>query len=341
MQLPSVFRSYRAKIDQELRALLADLDSPLYDMLRYQLGWIDAQGNPRPQPTGKALRPTLCLLTSESLCGDIRPALPAAAAIELVHNFSLIHDDVQDGDRRRRNRPTVWAVWGKPQAINAGTAMRVLASLSMLRLGDQGLAPEKLLHAQRILDQSCLRLIEGQYLDISFESRTGVRVAEYLSMIEGKTAALIACSFELGAMLVTEDEGAIQAFRNCGLNLGLAFQIMDDLLGIWGDKDKTGKPVGSDIQRKKKTYPIVYAWDVAHSRARAEIEAFYRRKTVDRSGRETLLGILDDLQAKEHTYAMVNAYSDRARADLDRVILPERARERFAEVIAFLTEREF
>lgn len=339
--LPSVFQRYRANIDQELREVLADHPSPLYDMLRYQLGWIDARGSPQPQPSGKALRPTLCLLACEALGGDIQTALPAAAAIELVHNFSLIHDDVQDDDRLRRSQPSVWALWGKPQAINAGTAMRVLASLCMLRLAERGLAAERAIQVQKLLDQSCLRLIEGQYLDISFESRAQVSAAEYLEMIEGKTAALIACSLELGARLATQESQEIQALRECGLYLGLAFQIMDDLLGIWGEVDKLGKPVGSDIQRKKKTFPIVYAWEQADPQTQAEIAKIYQGAVVDEGGRERILGILDDLQARQHAQAMVNACSERARAELERASLSSWGRERFEEIILFLTRREF
>ena len=130
--------------------MLAERQSPLYDMMRYHLGWIDAQGRPLPGSAGKALRPTLCLLACEAVGGTYHRALPAAAAVELVHNFSLIHDDIQDDDRERRHRPTVWSIWGKPQAINAGTAMRVLASLALSRLSERGVSGEKQLHAQRI-----------------------------------------------------------------------------------------------------------------------------------------------------------------------------------------------
>ena len=242
MKLPVVFERYRSEIDSELRAVLAERESPLYDMMRYHLGWIDWQGRPLSGTAGKALRPALCLLACEAVGGTYHRALPAAAAVELLHNFSLIHDDIQDDDRERRHRPTVWSIWGKPQAINAGTAMRVLASLALSRLGENGVSGEKQLRIQRILDESCLRLIEGQYLDISYESRLDIGVTDYLGMIDGKTAALIGCSLELGAFLGTDDEAVIRGLWNFGRNLGLAFQIRDDILGIWGDEKETGKP---------------------------------------------------------------------------------------------------
>ena len=341
MGLPLVFQRYRGEIDRELRAVLASSDSTMYDMLRYQLGWIDEQGKSLLIPSGKALRPTLCLLSSESISGSFERALPAAAAIELMHNFSLIHDDVQDNDRKRRHRSSVWAIWGKPQAINAGDAMRILASASMLRLSDRDLPVERVLRALMLLDETCLRLIEGQYLDISYENRLDVRTRDYLKMAEGKTAALISCSLEMGALIATEDTCTIQAFSNCGKNLGLAFQIKDDLLGIWGDKAKLGKPVGSDILRKKKTYPIAFAWEKADELARTMIERIYQRDKVDDSGRDVILNILDDLHAKEQTQTMVDMFCDRAWSEIECFLPSPWAHDRFEEVISFLTEREY
>jgi len=220
MKLPIVFDKYRAEIDSELRSVLAERQMPMYDMVRYHLGWVDKEGRPTLNSQGKALRPTLCLLACEAITGDFRMALPAAAAVELVHNFSLVHDDIQDNDRERRHNPTVWSLWGKPQAINVGTAIRVLASIALLRLGENGVSAQKQLRAQRLLDESCLKVIEGQYLDISYEPRLDVGVADYIEMIDKKTAALIAGSLELGALLSTDDELVIEHFRNFGRNMG-------------------------------------------------------------------------------------------------------------------------
>jgi geranylgeranyl diphosphate synthase type I len=341
MKLPLVFQRYRDEIDQELRAVMASSGSSMDDMLRYQLGWIDELGSPLLKSSGKALRPTLCLLSSESISGMYKEALPAAAAIELVHNFSLIHDDVQDNDRKRRNRPTVWAIWGKPQAINAGDAMHILASTSLMRLQDRGLPAKRLVQTLRLLDESCLRLIEGQYLDINYESRIDVRVGDYLKMAEGKTASLISCSLEIGAMLATENARTIQAYSNCGMNLGLAFQIQDDLLGIWGDDEMLGKPVGSDILRKKKTYPIVYAWEKADDLTRTVIKRIYQLETINTDGCDAILNILDSLHAKEQAQSLVDTYSDRAWREIESFLHSSWAKDRFEEMIAFLTKREY
>jgi len=341
MKLPLAFERYRTDIDAELRTVLAERDSPMYDMLRYHLGWIDEKGNAVQGAAGKAMRPILCLLVHETVAGDYRKALPAAAAIELVHNFSLIHDDIQDDDRERHHRPTVWSIWGKPQAINAGTAMRVMASLAMLRLAGHGAPAEKLLQAQRLLDESCLRLIEGQYLDISFESRLDVRVDDYLAMIERKTASLIACSTEMGALLGSEDQKIRHAFREYGRNLGLAFQIRDDLLGIWGDPVRTGKPVGSDIRRKKKSFPVVYGLEYTKREANAALKDIYCAEVIDDQGLSTALDVLHDVRAEAYTQQMVEQYRDLALAQLANINLSPWSRQNLEETADFVAGREY
>ena len=183
MSLPAAFEKYRTDIDSELKSVLLERRSPLYDMMRYHLGWIDERGNPLQNSPGKALRPTLCLLACEAVGEEYRQALSAAAAIELVHNYSLIHDDIQDDDRERRHSPTVWSLWGKPQAINAGTAMRILASLALERLSGCDIPVKKRLRVQQLLDESSLALIEGQYLDIHYESCPDIGMSDYLDMI--------------------------------------------------------------------------------------------------------------------------------------------------------------
>jgi len=341
MTLPSCFDRYRVEVDAELRSALAAYRSPMYDMLRYHMGWTDEKGNPLPGSAGKALRPTLCLLACEAVEGDYRKALPAAAAIELIHNFSLIHDDVQDDDRERRHRPTVWAIWGKPQAINAGTAMRVVASLTLLRLEDRSVPVRKLLRAQRLLDESCLRLIEGQFLDISYESRLDVGVAEYLSMIEGKTASLMACSLEVGALLGSEDERLVRALRQYGFYLGLAFQIRDDLLGIWGSADRTGKPVGSDIWKRKKSLPVVFALERAYGPSRAVLTGFYRGGAMEQATVDRVLTVLEETGARDEAQRMADRYREMALQEIFGVGLSSWAFGCLQEMANFLTERDF
>ncbi|MFQ6121540.1 MAG: polyprenyl synthetase family protein [Dehalococcoidales bacterium] len=341
MKLPAVFEKYRAEIDAELKLTLAQWQSPLYHMMRYHFGWVDDKGNPLPNPAGKALRPTLCLLACQAVGGDYHLALPAAAAIELVHNYSLIHDDIQDDDRERRHRPTVWSIWGKPQAINAGTAMRLLANVTLLRLRERGAPLEKQLCAQYLIDETSLRLIEGQYLDISYESRFDISVNDYLSMIEGKTAALIACSLEIGALLGTDDKPVIESFRDIGRNLGLAFQIRDDIIGIWGDNKITGKPLGSDIWRRKKTFPILYALEKTGDGLRKELINVYQNGTVGEKGIVTVLRILESVGARPQAQKTAEKYCHEAIKAINKLALLASVKYELEEVAHFVVERNF
>ncbi|MDO8490657.1 MAG: polyprenyl synthetase family protein [Dehalococcoidia bacterium] len=344
MKLPAVFDRYRSDIYAELKSALAEQPAsgePMYDMLRYHLGWEDEQGKPLPGSAGKALRPTLCLLACEATAGDFRKALPAAAALELVHNFSLIHDDIQDNDRERRHRPTVWVVWGVPQAINAGNAMHLVATLALFRLVDREVRADKVLRAQRLLEQSCLTMIEGQYLDLSFESRLDIGESDYLQMIEQKTGALMACSLELGAMLGSDDDLVVQSFRDFGRNLGMAFQVKDDFLGIWGDQQETGKPMGSDIRRGKKSFPVVFALDKAQGEARKSLTNVYRNKSIDETGAIAVMDVLDSLDTRAKVQNKAEQYRDEALAALDKMALSPWARRNLEEVAHFSVARGY
>lgn len=341
MMLPTLMQCYRDQVDEEIVRLLDSHASPLYNMLRYHLGYMDADGRPASHPNGKALRSSLCLMVCEALRGDVQQALPAAAAIELVHNFSLIHDDIQDGDRERRHRPTVWVVYGKAQAINAGMAMRVLANVSLMRLQRLGVSTKTLLQALSLLDQTSLRLIEGQHLDIDFERRQAVSSAEYLHMVKLKTAALIACAVEMGAMLVDEDRDCIQPLVNFGTNLGIAFQLRDDALGIWGKQAVTGKPVGSDILHRKKTYPVVYAWDNSGGRDQQDLMRFYGSDSIDQAGVRRVLEILENTRARSHCQERIQEYCQAAMLEIGQAPVSSASRTSFQELVDFLNQREF
>jgi geranylgeranyl diphosphate synthase, type I len=228
----------------------------LRSMLRYHLGW-EGEGS-GPEAQGKRVRPLLVLLTASSAGGDWQSALPAAAAVELIHNFSLIHDDIQDQSPMRRGRSTVWVKWGVAQAINAGDLMFTQAHLSLLNLN--GLIPaEDILSASQVLHQTCVQLTKGQFLDIWNESEKSIPMDAYWPMIGGKTASLLACCTELGAIVAGASRERRSAFRDFGYKLGLAFQVQDDWLGIWGNSNQTGKSTDSDLVSGKKTLPVLYA----------------------------------------------------------------------------------
>ncbi len=249
----------RQLVDAELRGAVATLPASVRLIAEYHLGWRDQTGKAATAPAGKAFRPTLALLAAEAAGGTTDAALPAAVAVELVHNHSLLHDDVIDGDRLRRHRPTAWAVFGVGPAILAGDAMLTLA-FDVLRAGGgpRGGA------ALRLLGDAQQALVDGQMADLAFESRGDVRLEECMSMARAKTAALLGCSCALGVLSATGDERAIEHARAFGERLGLAFQLIDDILGIWGDPAVTGKPAHSDLQARKKSLPVVAALDVRH-----------------------------------------------------------------------------
>ena len=285
--------------------------SPYYSMMQYHMGWLDADFGPIQASGGKRLRPLLCLLTCEAVGGQIEHALPAAAAIELVHNFSLIHDDIEDHSATRRHRTTVWKLWGLEHGINCGDGMFAAAILRLSRLHDRGVPTERALQAQRVLVETCLRLTEGQYMDMTFETQMDVDMDSYLWMIGRKTAALIACSTRLGALLGGASGDAIAAYARFGENLGLAFQVIDDILGIWGREADTGKSASSDILTRKKTLPVVHA---LHD---PELRAIYAQESLVEGDVERVLAALEQHQARESAAQKAREYSQRAVDALD------------------------
>lgn len=226
---------------------------PLPEMLAHHFGWEQDTNH----PGGKRLRPLLALLTCQASGGDWHAALPAAASLELIHNFSLVHDDIQDRSATRRNRPTLWSLWGDPQAINAGDALFALARRTSYRLRELGLDAETVLQVQRELDDACLELTIGQHLDLAFEGRAEIELDSYLRMVQAKTASLLAASAAAGAYVGGAPAESVDAYREYGRNLGIAFQIHDDVLGIWGDPEVTGKPAGDDLLSHKISFPVL------------------------------------------------------------------------------------
>jgi len=281
-----------------------------YTMLEYHLGW-------EPGLTrGKRLRPLLCLLCCAGAGGNWRQALPIAAAIELIHNFSLIHDDIQDNSPLRHGQPTVWSRWGQAQAINAGDAMFTLAFLAPHRLTALGVGAETTLNILSELKRTCLALTQGQYLDMAFEQRSRISVDEYLTMIEKKTAVLISAATRLGAGLAGISLERAQSFSEYGLSLGLAFQLQDDLLGIWGDPEITGKSTLSDLEKRKKSLPVVYGLERSTEFAHA-----YAQTHAPGSDVGELAAKLEQLGAREYVTDAVHEMTGRARSAL-RVAAP-------------------
>ena len=350
--LPDIFARYKSGLDDELRGAMlhfadgqdgVDSTGRLYRMLQYHMGWADQDGNllTAPVSQGKALRPTLCLFACEAMMEDWTPALPAAAALEYIHNFSLIHDDIQDGDLERRHRPTVWALWGQPQALVAGNAMRSLADNTALRLTERGVTWEKALRASTLLTQGYLDMTRGQCMDLAFETRRDIRLQEYLTMISCKTGALIRCGTEMGTLIGSDGEESVKAFAACGAFLGLAFQIRDDVLGIWGDEAAIGKAVGNDIRRKKKSFPIVYALEAAGEVARRKLIDTYDKDSLDDEDVEDVLAVLDELDVAARAQEIICEQADLAVRQARKVSLPAWARRELEGLIDFLATRQY
>jgi geranylgeranyl diphosphate synthase type I len=257
--LPPVLARARELAGPALRAAVAGLHPEVARVAAYHFGWQDRDGHPTSGNGGKALRPALALLSAEAVGADARVGLPGAVAVELVHNFSLLHDDLMDGDEERRHRPTAWKAFGPGAAILAGDALLALAERTVLDAG--GAADGTGRQAARHLTRAVDWLIDGQAADLAFERRQDVKVDECLAMARGKTGALLGCSASIGALLAGAPGATVAALDAFGQHLGLAFQAVDDLLGIWGRPEVTGKPTWSDLRQRKKSLPVVLALD--------------------------------------------------------------------------------
>jgi len=278
-------------IEIELQRQISRLDNPrlhqFHDMLTYHMGWT-GEGSGR-SAQGKRIRPLLLLLICAACGGDWNAALPAAASIELVHNFSLIHDDIQDNSAKRRGRDTVWVKWGMPQGINAGDALFVISNLALLDLVPS-FNVELIFMAAMILQTTCLNLTDGQFLDMSYEKRVDLTMEDYWTMVNGKTAALLSACCAIGSLLGGGDETTRDAYRNFGHFLGLAFQVLDDYLGIWGDSALTGKSTESDLVSGKKSLPVLFGLEKKGT--------FAKRWLSGPISAEDVLGLSNQLEAE-------------------------------------------
>ena len=303
-----------ADTEEEILRLVGGSDpatAGVYEMCRYHLG-LDGSGS-----SGKRMRPLLGLLAYASITGDHRRALPGAAAVELGHNFSLVHDDIEDDDRERRHRPTLWALHGIPQAINTGDMLFSLSRVALHRLTDLGFPDRTVLRLMRLYDHTCVALCEGQFLDIWMaEHDNSLSVELYFDMIGRKTAALISASIEAGAVLATEDEAVIDRYKAFGWDLGIAFQLNDDLLGIWGPERTTGKEP-TDVPRKKKTLPVIYAFEHGSPEDQARLAELYANGRLIPEHVAEIVAILERSGAREYTRDQARLHRDRALAALD------------------------
>jgi len=264
---------------------------------------------------GKYLRPTLLLLAYEvagawglntSSPDYLRRALPAAVSVELTHNFTLIHDDIEDGDTERRHRATLWKLWGIPHAINTGDGLFALARLTLWDVLDAGVEGEIAARLGAVLDRACLILSEGQHLDLSFERQELISAARYVDMIRRKTGALMGCATEMGAMLGTQNQQTIALLRDFGVAIGIAFQVRDDLLGVWATTAELGKTPSGDVYRRKKSLPILHALEHANAEDQKFLHEVYQQEMpVTPAEVDEILAIFDRTETQAYCRAFL------------------------------------
>ncbi len=305
-----------------LRDAVAALDGrapTLAGMVRYHLGEADTEFaalSTGMVGRGKRIRPAVAILSCKAAGGRSATAAPLAAALELLHNFTLIHDDVQDESRTRRHRPTVWSIWGVGQAINAGDALFAAAHLPLYRLPDAGVPAEVTLRLLEAFERMTIAVVEGQTLDLGFEGRADIAPDDYLTMIAGKTAAIVRYAAWAGALLGGADEATANAFGDFGLALGLGFQVRDDALGIWGNAAATGKAAADDVRRRKQSLPILLLRERTDASTRGELDALYAASTISEPGVTRVLELLAAAGVREEVERRIAALHEEARAAL-------------------------
>ncbi|MGH3941030.1 MAG: polyprenyl synthetase family protein [Pseudonocardiaceae bacterium] len=317
-----------------MRAIVARLDDTSAAIASYHLGWTDADGTPTLGDGGKAIRPALVTLSAQAAGASAADqiAIPGAVAVELVHNFSLLHDDLMDGDMQRRHRPTVWALWGPASAILTGDALLVLAQEVLL----DSISPHRGA-AARLLAEATRHLVRGQVQDVAFENRDDVTLAECLDMVSGKTGALFSVSTAIGAVLTGATSEVTAALTTFGTHLGVAFQLLDDLLGIWGDPATTGKPVYSDLRSGKKTLPVTYALTHGGSAGR-ELAAWLA--APDRAAPDHAADLVDAAGGRVWAAAEARRRVAAACHALTTVPIPATARKDLTAIAHFIVARE-
>ncbi len=331
----SVLDRSRAALGPAMRAAVARLDPASRLAASYHLGWCDPDGNPTPDGNGgKALRPSLALLSAGAVGAPAEVGMPGAVAVELIHNFSLIHDDLLDGDLERRHRRTVWAIWGAATAILTGDALVALAHEVLLEAGSRTRD-----RAGRLLAATTRELTRGQVLDLAFETRADVTLTECLDMTAAKTGSLLAASASIGALLAGADDATVGALAAFGGHVGMAFQLVDDVLGVWGDPAVTGKSVHSDLRSRKKSLPVT--WTLSRDGYADSLRAFLAdpAEPDDRALLRTA-ELLDAAGARSWALAEAARRMELAEQTLSTVDLHPEARTDMIALAAYVVERD-
>lgn len=340
--IAGILRKYKPDIDATIKRMLEEAPDFINGIINYHFGWVDQDFKPANFDKGKMFRPTMNLLVFEAITGDYSEALPVAASIEMIHNFSLIHDDIEDNDTRRRGRPTAWTIWGKPRVINAGDFLYSLAFKSLYQLESRDFSPERIFSVLNIILQACLELTAGQELDLRFENIQAVSTAMYLDMVYKKTGALIEASIISAAKLATSDVDIIQNYHGFAQNIGIAFQIQDDILGIWGDTSKTGKSSATDLRRKKKTLPVIYTLNKSTGQRQATLNKYYTKSeplTADEI--DYMRESLNWAEAYDYARTIADSYREKAFSALHKINISNQAQADLETMARFLVDRAY
>lgn len=330
---PPVLDRVKQLVDPAMRAAVDTLDENLRLPAAYHLGWCDRDGNPISADSGKGMRGALVALGAEAVGGQDTDGIPGAVAVELIHNFSLIHDDIMDNDRTRRHRATVWDVFGVGDAIIVGDALHVLAFEVLL----QETATARSMTATERLARATSAMIAGQAQDVALDRGDTATLADCLTMEANKTGALLAQSVAIGAVLGDGDPAVVTALESYGASLGIAFQAVDDVLGIWGNPAKTGKPVGNDLREQKKSMPVALALDTGGAIGES-VRLSFTSELSDEEITE-LSRQLDDAGIRTAVQAIADEHLDAAIASLDTVDLVPTAKAELIELARFVATR--
>lgn len=333
MTKPSVLARANTLVEPALRKAVSTLDPHLRIPAEYHFGWVEVDGTPTSGGGGKGVRPALAVLGAEAVGTDPAVATPGAVALELIHNFSLIHDDIMDGDRTRRHRRTVWDVYGVGDAIIVGDALHTLAFQVLL---DES-TPLHLAATNR-LGVAVSAIIAGQAQDTALDRSRDASLATCLVMAGNKTGALLAQSVAIGAVLGGADHDTANALERYGAELGLSFQAVDDVLGIWGDPDETGKPVGNDLRMRKKSMPVAMAFDEGGALA-AELRAVFDAEHVTDDDVARLSDHLEAAGIRTRVLELARVHLDAALAALGSRPLVAGAAAELAGLARFVVDR--
>jgi geranylgeranyl diphosphate synthase type I len=332
--LPPVLEQARDLVEPALRAAVANLDFELRLPADYHFGWASADGAAAEHASGKGVRSALALLGARATGADQSIAVPVGVAVELVHNFSLVHDDIIDGDVERRHRPTVWTQFSTGDAIIVGDALHTLAFQVLL----ENPHPASAAVARR-LGRATAAMIRGQSNDMAFANRSGVTIHDCIAMEADKTGALLAFGVAGGATMAGAPEAVVSRLHEFGVELGIAFQAHDDILGVWGEPAATGKAAGNDLRERKRSMPVVLALSAGGRHAEG-LRALFARDEIDDESVAEGIAILDDAGARPATAQIASEHLEAATAILDTIEIRSDARNELISLARFVVDRD-